>query len=409
MKPGIKAASQQFEAIKTKYLARREHFQKVINSLTSRSSKSTRMRGLQLLDDADKLMRELTNDLSITAEGQADPVLLQKKLVSFKKTYKELHELTKPVWRQWIEAIVVALVLAMVLRNFVFGLYHVPTGSAEKTILVGDRIWGNKMAYFFSNVKRGELVIFDNPTFDYERVGSFKYYWQRYIGLPIPFLGIGAGPDNWVKRVIAIPGDTIEGRMENGKTVVYRNGKRLDEEYVNMLPLIALHKSHGLIPLTNLGPIQIPGFLRYETKEVHYTYDPSQPFDQQPYYCMTPEEIIRRPDNNQPVLLYPFTPTPDYRTFRNVDVFGPFRIPEGKYWMMGDSRKNSVDSRTWLFLDERLIHGRASFVIYSVDSEEAFWLFDLIKHPIDFWTKHVRWNRLFKGLNGYTISNEPGK
>jgi len=71
---------------------------------------------------------------------------------------------------------------------------------------------------------------------------------------------------------------------------------------------------------------------------------------------------------------------------------------------MGDSRKNSVDSRWWLFLDEDFIHGRASFIIYSIDSQEAFWLFDLIKHPIDFWTKHVRWNRFFRGLNGHGVN-----
>lgn len=409
MKTEIKKILEHFEKLRIKYQDRREYFQKVIDGFTRKSSQALRAKGLQLLDDSDRLSRELKNGLLVTAEGQVDAVVLEKKLKEFKKNYKELIELTKPMWRQWVEAVGIALVLALILRNFVFGLYHVPTGSAEKNILVGDRIWGNKMAYFFSEVKRGELVIFDNPTFDYDQEGSFKYYWQRYIGLPIPLLGLTGGPDNWVKRVIAVPGDIIEGRMEDGKTAVYRNGKKLDEPYVNTLPLIALRKTYGLIPLTHVGPFQIPSFLRYDTKIVNYTYDPSQSFEDQPYYTMTAEEVVRKIGSNQPELLMPFTATPDYRTYRNVDVFGPFKVPEGKYWVMGDSRKNSVDSRWWLFLDEKLVHGRASFVIYSVDSEEAFWLFDLIKHPIDFWTKHVRWNRFLSGLDGYKISNQPGE
>jgi hypothetical protein len=84
-----------------------------------------------------------------------------------------------------------------------------------------------------------------------------------------------------------------------------------------------------------------------------------------------------------------------------VDIFGPIKLQEGQYWVMGDSRKNSNDSRFWGPLDEKYIHGRASFIIYSIDSGEAFWLFDLIKHPIDFWFKYIRWNKIFKGLGKY--------
>ena len=111
-----------------------------------------------------------------------------------------------------------------------------PTGSAEPNILVGDRLFGNKVTYLFRAPRRGELVIFDDPEFSYDRSSSLQRLWQKYIGFPI--LGIlKQGPENWVKRVIGVPGDTIEGRMENGKTVVYRNGKRLEETLCQSSPI----------------------------------------------------------------------------------------------------------------------------------------------------------------------------
>jgi hypothetical protein len=62
-----------------------------------------------------------------------------------------------------------------------------------------------------------------------------------------------------------------------------------------------------------------------------------------------------------------------------------------------------MDSRYWLFLDHSAIQGRVSCILWSVDSEEMFWGFELIKHPINFWLKAVRWNRCFN-----VIKHEPG-
>jgi len=390
-----------FEKLNTLYQNKRDGFEKSIQHFRAKKIDELYLQCSQLLSDADRLVQELKTEFLVTAEGRTHDAVLKAKITELKKIYKQLVTLTKSNLRQWVEAIVVALALALVLRNFVFGLYHVPTGSAEPNILVGDRLWGNKMVYFFSPVKRGDLVIFDNPTFAYDHSSEAKRLWQKYIGIPVPLLGLGVGPDNWVKRVIAVPGDTIEGRMEDEKTAIYVNGKKLDEPYVNTYPLIAVRRTKGFIPFSSLGPIATPSFLKTETKICHYTYDPSKPFDKQPFYYMDAQDVIREHGSNDPELQVPRTPCFDYRHMVNMDVFGPYTIPANKYWVMGDSRKNSIDSRWWLFLDDKLIHGRASVVLYSVDSEEAFWLFDLLKHPIDFWTKHVRYNRFFTWLNGW--------
>ncbi|MFH1644627.1 MAG: signal peptidase I [bacterium] len=367
---------------------------KIFEEFIQKTSGKTQENAKNILISLENLGREINEIFS--QSKQASMKELRQKIKKFKEFYKEINEIRKPAWRQWFEALIVVLPLIFVLRNFVFGLYHVPTGSAEYNILVGDRLWGNKVVYFFNDVQRGDCVIFDNPEFFYDKSNPIKFFWQKYIGFGIPFLGLPNGPDNWVKRVVAIPGDTIEGRIEDGKTVIYRNGEKLKESYVNPYPLIRLIKTTGFFDFDfNLGLLN---FLRLNRKIVDYTYVPDIELSEQPFYFMTKNEIYRNPATWEPVFRKPYTPT--YNEFgQNVDLFGPIKVPEGKYWVMGDSRKNSRDSRFWGFLDKSLVHGRASFIIYSLDSEEPIWLFELLKHPIDFWTKYLRWNRTGKSLS----------
>lgn len=400
-----------FTQAKEKYLQKKEHFSMRMEKMLIKGHDDVAAQMRQLFDKLENTLQFLQEALFSQAPAQADAALIKSKLKEFKKSYKQLNELSKPIVQQWVEAIFIALALALVLRNFIFGLYHVPTGSAEPNILVGDRIWGNKMAYYLGDVKRGDLVIFDNPEFHYDRSSSFHRLWQQYVGFPIPLLGLGVGPDNVVKRVIALPGDIVEGKIENNKTAIYVNGKKQTEEYVNPHPLIRLRKTTGFIPFQSFGPLRVPSFLQLHTKEVNYTYVPGIDYEEQPFYRFTSDEIVKRPDAGGMILAQPYSPCyvidfSGQELVYSVDTFGPMTVPQDKYWVMGDSRKNSRDARYWGFLDKNLIHGRASFVIYSIDSEEPLWIFELIKHPIDFWVKKIRWNRFFKNLGGFNGKQE---
>lgn len=388
--------------IKKKYEENRDRFARVIDRWKEKGRIEAYSHASQLLTKLDELYSNYSGQARKDEFSKADMAALALQAKAFKRVYRELNEITKPVWRQWLEAIVVALVLAFVLRHTIFSPYHVPTGSAEVNILVGDRLWGNKMAYYFSDVKRGDLVIFDDPRPIYQKPKNIiQDLWQRYIGLAIPLLGLPEGPINVVKRCIAIPGDTIEGKIEQGRPVLYINGCKVEEPYLNPYPLIALRKTTGFLKSDSFGPFEIPGFLRQDEKIVTYSYDPEKSYTEQPFYDINADEVIIDPFTRKPIFRKPFTPNYErdqIQTYLSVDVFGPFTLPKNAYWVMGDSRKNSIDSRYWGILDRKYIRGRASFIIFSFDSEEVFWLFDVLKHPISFWTRHVRWSRFFKSL-----------
>lgn len=385
-------SKKKFEKLQSRFNAHKERFRTVINAWKDAGWTRAATRAQELLQELELRAQGLATRSA--AAGYAHDWSFRQDVRRFKKMYKEMSESIKPLWRQWIEALLFAGGLAFVIRSVVFGLYHVPTGSAEPTILVGDRIWGNKMAYHvgpfkIGSVKRGDMVIVDNPEFPLDHSSKLQYYWQRYVGIPI--FGLKGGPDNWVKRVIGLPGDTIEGREEEGMAVIYLNGKKFDEPYINPYPLIALSCNIGFIDKKSVQ-FPLPSWLLKQRAPVEFfTFDPSKPTTEQPFYNFEFDEIYKHPETGKALFREPYYA-------EDQDFFGPYTIPVGNYWVMGDSRKNSKDSRTWLFLNEELIHGRASVVLFSLDSKEPFWLLDLIKQPIEFWTKTIRWNRTCKVL-----------
>jgi signal peptidase I, bacterial type len=101
----------------------------------------------------------------------------------------------------WVLVFVCAIALATFIDKVIILKVEVPTGSMEKTIMTGDRIFASRLSYLISDPKRGDIIVFPFP--DDEKV-------------------------DYIKRIIGLPGETIEGK--NG--YVYINGKKLEEKYV---------------------------------------------------------------------------------------------------------------------------------------------------------------------------------
>jgi signal peptidase I len=173
--------------------------------------------------------------------------------------------------------ILVAFLLALLIKSFLVQAFFIPSQSMETTLLVGDRVLVNKMVYRFREPHRGEVIVFENP----HSVEPDRNFFQDLAHWVTEGLGFSSDPQkDFIKRVIGLPGDTIEVRR--GK--VFINRKRIQEPYLN------------------------------------------------------PE--------------------------RDLDDFGPEKVEPGHYFMMGDNRANSQDSRFFGTIPRDKIVGRAFVILW---------------------------------------------
>ena len=244
----------------------------------------------------------------------------------------------KSVWREYFESAVVTVIMALYGMTFIVQAVKVPTGSMQNTITIGDHLLVNKFIFapgesapFLPQreIRRGDIIVFKYPGNPYDPKRD-----DRADNRPIF--------TNYVKRVIGIPGDRI--RIQGNSVVV--NDTVVPEHRI-------VAKDHNRKdPLEIIdSPPRKPGEL----------YDV--------YYRPGPE------DDNQ-----------DYDAFQGKDELV---VPEGKYFVMGDNRNNSEDSRYWGFVPRDLVIGRAMFVYWSYDESAPPTGYGILA---DFF-KNTRWKR----------------
>jgi signal peptidase I len=272
---------------------------------------------------------------------------------SKKKTEKETPPgPPKGVVRDYFESFVVTLIMALFGMTFVLQAVTVPTASMENTILVGDYLLVNKFIFspgdslFFlpqREIKRGDIIVFKypgnslHPRKDSER-GLRKY------------------EINYVKRVIGLPGETIEFR---------NNQVLIDGELLPEYRMIGDHPQKSDRSQNSTAALV--------TSEVE-TRQPDQPYGV--YYGKNSTEEAKK-GKIQEQSYYDFA-APGH----------PYKIPDDSYFMMGDNRDNSEDSRFWGPVKRDLIIGRAMFVYWSCDQTTGESMSNCVSHP--------RFDRIFR-------------
>ena len=279
------------------------------------------------------------------------------------KSFRRWWDRPKSTIEDWIQTLVFFLPIVFLVRTWGYGLYQVPSGSMESTMLVGEFFFADKLSPLFSKPERGEIISFNDATFPYSS-NPYSRWFQQYVW----------GADNWTKRVIGLPGDHIEGKIENSHPVVYVNGQKLDEPYLNQYPLVLSDNTE---------------------RDTWRTYDPSVPYESQFFYKMN-GSVVRYwkrilAENGFVSERIPGTPVDEVEPLLGTDVYD-IHLVDNEYWMMGDNRLGSCDSRAWGPLDGDLIHGKIKFRIFSLDRQETWLPLELLLHPIDFF-KRCRWSR----------------
>ena len=391
-----------------------------------------------------------------------------------------LRHYHKPVSREWIDAAVFAVVAATLIRSFIFEAYVIPTGSMEKTLLVNDFLFVNKMSYgaripqtplsfpfvhnfmpfsktspsyikevqipykrlpAISSIRRNDVVVFNFPAGDTiindEEHGSLVPYYDvlrnefngnrealkdRYPVLVHPM----DKTDNYIKRCVGVPGDLLEVKSgilyidgqpgfqsptSQTEYLVQTDGSPINSEFLlselgidvdNTNDQIRFSSGQSDVFVINMTPAEAAKVKALSTVKSVALYSDNM--------------VGQTFPNNE--ALYPWT----------VDNFGPLRIPKkgdkveltpanidiyrrlittyehnqldeinGKYilngkevtsytvqlnyyWMMGDNRHRSQDSRYWGFVPETHIVGKASMIWFSYENGP-------------------RWKRIFSSIN----------
>jgi len=386
----------------------------------------------------------------------------------------DVNKKKKTKKREWFDAIIFAVIAATIIRVFFIEAYTIPSGSMEKSLLIGDYLFVSKVNYGaripitpiafpfahhtmpitgtkaywdgvqwkyrrlpgLSDIKRNDVVVFNLPVGDtvaLENQDPSYYNLVRELGWKAVNgqYTITSRPvdkrENIIKRCIGISGDIVS--MKDG--IVSVNGKIEPLKNSGQMP----YKIHLKIPNVNFDVFKDLGFTVNEMEQIDAnTYvanaTPKMINELKSLDFIKSVALAVKPETVDDGDLFPLDPNRKW----NVDNFGPVKIPakgwtvqldsntmplyyrairtyEGNkvekkgdiwyindkpattytfkmnyYWMMGDNRHNSTDSRYWGFVPEDHIVGKALFIWMSWDKDASFFY-------------KIRWKRLLRAIN----------
>jgi signal peptidase I len=150
------------------------------------------------------------------------------------------RKVRKSFWRELPLLIVIALVIAVLIKTFLVQAFFIESGSMRDTLLEGDRVMVNKLSYRFGDVDRGDIVVFDPPGGSPDEGESLPAKVLRNIAESI---GLSQPASEFIKRVIALEGETIEIRNS--------------QVFVDGTPLVETYLGDG-IRMADMAPLVVP-------------------------------------------------------------------------------------------------------------------------------------------------------
>jgi signal peptidase I len=131
-------------------------------------------------------------------------------------------------WRELPVLVIVALVLALVIKSFAIQAFFIPSASMENTLEIGDRVLINKIVYHLRPIHRGDIVVFDGTgSWDFDTPPASSNIFSKAVDEVEGLVGISKDPNIYIKRVIGLPGDHVACCNAAGQVTV--NGVPLSE------------------------------------------------------------------------------------------------------------------------------------------------------------------------------------
>lgn len=342
--------------------------------------------------------------------------------------------------REWIDALVFAVIAATIIRTFLIEAFTIPTPSMEKSLLVGDFLFVSKVNYGartpmtplsfpfahqdmpiiggksyseaiklpyyrlpgFSKIKNDDIVVFNYPMEDDRPVDKQTHYIKRCIGIPGDTISVinGAVKLNSQQRALPEKGQFIYDVSTNGTGFNQRNLEKLniteggpgmaEGDYRLFMTGEAAQEIAKLPNVRSVRKMSAPPGV-YE--DYVYPHHPAFPWNVDnfgPLYIPKAGDKIELNANN--IILYKRCITKyegntleekDGKVYINGKPATTYTFQMDYFFMMGDNRHNSADSRFWGFVPDDHIVGKAVFIWMSWDSNAGF-------------LNKIRWNRLFR-------------
>lgn len=358
--------------------------------------------------------------------------------------FKKKYPYKKSVAREWADAIIFATVAASLIRGFLIEAYMIPTGSMERSLLVGDFLFVSKLNYgpripntpiafpfaHHTMPLTGGKAYSEAVKISYNRLPGFEIIERNDVvvfNYPVEVFRPVDKRENYIKRAVGVPGDIVEMKqgnlLVNGQPgydsddvqkayMVFTDGAGLNQQVLKdkRMEYIQQYDEEGnIVYILFVTKDEIKEVENWSNvKKVVMSDNPNRAFPKTEMYdanlydwdfhnfgpltIPTKGDVVDLNEETLPIyetLITVYEGNTLESKADGIYINGvksdKYQIKMNYYWMMGDNRDNSLDSRDFGFVPEDHVVGKALFTWFSWDTDGSF-------------LSKVRWNRIFRGI-----------